>query len=129
MIDKAHPCRSVTLVGEADRKMLKAAIKHASGEDQVRHRHVPPESVAKWSQKLNDLKDEIAGVLQEEKEEKQVGDRLARSSLHWRLIRPCSFVEPRWSSRRAKTSSSTTRKFIRALRGRGSRARKDGRAG
>ena len=64
--------RSITLVGEADRKMLKAAIKHASGEDQVRHRHVPPEAVQKWSKKLDELKDEIAGVLQEEKEEKQV---------------------------------------------------------
>ncbi|KIP11968.1 hypothetical protein PHLGIDRAFT_27593 [Phlebiopsis gigantea 11061_1 CR5-6] len=64
--------RSVTLVGEADRKMLKAAIKHASGEDQVRHRHVPPEAVAKWAQKLQHLKDDIAGVLQEEKEEKQL---------------------------------------------------------
>ena len=68
----AAPRRSVTLVGEADRKMLKAAIKHASGEDQVRHRHVPPEVAAKWAQKLNDLKEEIVGVLQEEKEEKQV---------------------------------------------------------
>ncbi|KAG6857580.1 hypothetical protein H0H87_000179 [Tephrocybe sp. NHM501043] len=28
--------RSVTLVGEADRKMLKAAIKHGAGEDQLR---------------------------------------------------------------------------------------------
>ncbi|EKM61030.1 uncharacterized protein PHACADRAFT_24252 [Phanerochaete carnosa HHB-10118-sp] len=64
--------RSVTLVGEADRKILKAAIKHASGEDQVRHRHVPPEAVQKWSKKLGELKDEIAGVLQEEKEEKQL---------------------------------------------------------
>lgn len=64
--------RSVTLVGEADRKMLKAAIKHAAGEDQVRHRHVPPEAVQKWSKKLEELKDEIAGVLQEEKEEKQL---------------------------------------------------------
>ena len=64
--------RSVTLVGEADRKMLKAAIKHASGEDQVRHRHVPPEAAQKWSKKLEELKDEIASVLQEEKEEKQV---------------------------------------------------------
>lgn len=63
--------RSVTLVGEADRKMLKAAIKHASGEDQVRHRHVPPEAVQKWSKKLEELKGEIAGVLQDEKEEKQ----------------------------------------------------------
>ncbi len=63
---------SVTLVGEADRKMLKAAIKHASGEDQVRHRQVPQEAVQKWAQKLDELKDEISAVLQEEKEEKQV---------------------------------------------------------
>ncbi|KAI0814942.1 P-loop containing nucleoside triphosphate hydrolase protein [Irpex lacteus] len=64
--------RSVTLVGEADRKMLKAAIKHASGEDQVRHRQVPQEAVQKWAQKLDELKDEISAVLQEEKEEKQL---------------------------------------------------------
>ncbi|KAI0361642.1 DEAD-domain-containing protein [Trametes cingulata] len=64
--------RSVTLVGEADRKMLKAAIKHSSSEDQVRHRQVPPEVVAKWSQKLDSLKQEISEILQEEKEEKHL---------------------------------------------------------
>lgn len=69
---------SVTLVGEADRKMLKAAIKHASGEDQVRHRQVPQEAVQKWAQKLDELKDEISAVLQEEKEEKQVSAIAAR---------------------------------------------------
>jgi ATP-dependent RNA helicase DDX27 len=63
---------SVTLVGEADRKMLKAAIKHASSQDQVRHRQIPQEAVQKWSQKLDELKGEVAAVLQEEKEEKQV---------------------------------------------------------
>ncbi|EMD42037.1 hypothetical protein CERSUDRAFT_129370 [Gelatoporia subvermispora B] len=63
--------RSVTLVGEADRKMLKAAIKHAAGEDQVRHRQVPAEAIAKWSEKLASLKNEISEILQEEKEEKQ----------------------------------------------------------
>lgn len=52
--------------------MLKAAIKHSSGEDQVRHRQVPPEVVSKWSQKLDSLKQEISDILQEEKEEKQV---------------------------------------------------------
>ncbi len=62
----------MTLVGEADRKVLKAAIKRAAGEDQVRHRTVPWEIVAKWTKKLESLKDEIAGVLVEEKEEKQV---------------------------------------------------------
>ena len=64
--------RSITLVGEADRKVLKAAIKRAAGEDQVKHRTIAPEIVAKWSKKLESLKGEIAGVLQDEKEEKQV---------------------------------------------------------
>ncbi|KAF8216222.1 DEAD-domain-containing protein [Mycena galopus ATCC 62051] len=63
--------RSVTLVGEADRKMLKAAIKHGADADQVRHRIVPPEAVAKWVEKLEELKDEISEILKEEKEEKQ----------------------------------------------------------
>lgn len=64
--------RSVTLVGEADRKMLKTAIKHAAIKDSVRHRQVPPEVVAKWSSNLDDLKQEVSEILQEEKEEKQV---------------------------------------------------------
>jgi ATP-dependent RNA helicase DDX27 len=66
-------------VGEADRKVLKAAIKRAAGEDQVRHRTIPSELVAKWSRKLESLKDEIAGVMREEKEEKQV--RMAESTI------------------------------------------------
>jgi ATP-dependent RNA helicase DDX27 len=64
--------RSVTLVGETDRKILKAAIKHSAGEDQVRHRVVPPDTVAKFAEKLESLKGEIAEVMKEEKEEKQV---------------------------------------------------------
>ena len=99
---------SVTLVGEADRKMLKAAIKHASGEDQVRHRHVPPEAVAKWAQKLQDLKDDIAGVLQEEKEEKQVCIiiRLLVAAVPCAnavLIDLPSYAQPKWRCARAKT--------------------------
>ncbi|KAJ7225495.1 DEAD-domain-containing protein [Mycena pura] len=64
--------RSVTLVGEADRKMLKAAIKHGAETDQVRHRIVPPEAVAKWVEKLEVLKDEISEILKEENEEKHL---------------------------------------------------------
>ncbi|PCH33623.1 DEAD-domain-containing protein [Wolfiporia cocos MD-104 SS10] len=64
--------RSVTLVGEADRKMLKAAIKHATADDSVRHRQIPAEAVAKWSTKLDSFKKDIAEVLREEKEEKQL---------------------------------------------------------
>ena len=64
--------RSVTLVGEADRKVLKAAIKHSAGEDQVRHRVVPPDTVAKFAEKLESLKGEITVIMKEEMEEKQV---------------------------------------------------------
>ncbi|KAF9481157.1 DEAD-domain-containing protein [Pholiota conissans] len=64
--------RSVTLVGEADRKMLKAAIKHSTGEDKVRHRIVPAEIVQTWVEKLTALKDDISAILAEEKEEKHM---------------------------------------------------------
>ena len=62
----------MTLVGEPDRKLLKAAIKHAADEDQVRHRQIPTEVVARWAQKIDGYKKEISEILQEEKEEKQV---------------------------------------------------------
>jgi ATP-dependent RNA helicase DDX27 len=52
--------------------MLKAAIKHAVAEDQVRHRMLPAEVVQHWSDKLVELKDEISEVIREEKEEKQL---------------------------------------------------------
>ncbi|KAG6885275.1 nucleolar DEAD-box protein required for synthesis of 60S ribosomal subunit, partial [Termitomyces sp. T159_Od127] len=64
--------RSVTLVGEVDRKMLKAAIKHAAGQDQIRHRIIPAEVVSKWVQSLEELKHDIAAVLRDEKEEKEI---------------------------------------------------------
>lgn len=92
--------RSVTLVGEADRKMLKAAIKHSSGgEDQIRHRQAPPEVVSKWSQKLDSLKQEISEILVEEKEEKQVSSPafyLSVIAVH-KGGAIDSFAKPRWS--------------------------------
>jgi len=51
---------------------LKAAIKHSAGEDQVRHRIVPPEAVSKWAKILEAIKEEVAAILEEEKEEKHV---------------------------------------------------------
>lgn len=52
--------------------MLKAAIKHAAGQDQVRHRIIPAEVVSKWVQSLEELKHDIAAVLHDEKEEREV---------------------------------------------------------
>ena len=52
--------------------MLKAAIKHASNVDKVRHRTLPPEKIAQWAAKLGKLNDEVAAILKEEKEEKAI---------------------------------------------------------
>lgn len=61
--------------------MLKAVMKHSSAaqkedgdkaDESVRHRVVPPDALSKWTTALADLKDEIARVLVEEKEEKAV---------------------------------------------------------
>ncbi|OWZ71881.1 ATP-dependent RNA helicase DRS1 [Cryptococcus neoformans] len=61
--------RSISLVGEADRKMLKAAIKQAEA-DQVRHRIIPSEAVTAVKEKIEGFKDDIQEILKEEKEEK-----------------------------------------------------------
>lgn len=66
--------RAITLVGEADRKMLKAVIKHSTDADKIRHRTIPPDEVAYWSKCLDEIKDEIGEVLREEKEEKAVNE-------------------------------------------------------
>ncbi|KAF8445958.1 DEAD-domain-containing protein [Boletus edulis BED1] len=64
--------RSLTLVGEGDRKMLKAVIKHSDGDDNIRHRIVPTDVVSRWIKEVENLRPEIASILQEEKEEKQI---------------------------------------------------------
>ena len=85
-------------MGEADRKMLKAAIKHSSGEDQVRHRQVPPEVVSRWTQKLDGLKRDITEILQEEKEEKHVSAQMPHRPIHTDpKASENSFAKLRWN--------------------------------
>ncbi|KAL4069605.1 P-loop containing nucleoside triphosphate hydrolase protein [Scleroderma yunnanense] len=64
--------RSITLVGESDRKILKSAMKHSASDDDIRHRVIPVDVMLKWSKKVEELKSEVSAVLQEEKEEKQL---------------------------------------------------------
>ena len=61
--------------------MLKAAIKHSSGEDQVRHRIVPTEILQNWVEKLAGFTEEIAAILKEEKEEKHACHILSQHTL------------------------------------------------
>lgn len=61
--------RSVTLVGEADRRLLKTVLKRTPPE-QVRHRLLPADAVHRTSEAIAALKLEIEHVLQEEREER-----------------------------------------------------------
>ncbi|OZJ03277.1 hypothetical protein BZG36_03740 [Bifiguratus adelaidae] len=61
--------RSVTLVGEADRKLLKLAVK-SSPSSQIKHRLVPADLIGKFRAKVDDLTEDVKAVLQEEKEER-----------------------------------------------------------
>ncbi|KAI9323735.1 P-loop containing nucleoside triphosphate hydrolase protein [Dichotomocladium elegans] len=72
--------RSVTLVGEADRKMLKMAIKSASAGSQVKNRVIPAETIQKYKKKVDALAPQIQEILQEEKEERAI--REAEMKVH-----------------------------------------------
>jgi ATP-dependent RNA helicase DDX27 len=60
---------AVTLVGEADRRLLKTALKR-SPASQVKHRLIPPEVVSSMITQLDELKGEVEEVMKEEREEK-----------------------------------------------------------
>ncbi|CAO3689206.1 unnamed protein product [Umbelopsis vinacea] len=61
--------RSVTLIGEADRKLLKMAVK-SSNNSQVKHRVVPAELIVKYKAKLEAITAQVRDVMKQEKEDK-----------------------------------------------------------
>ncbi|ORX37774.1 P-loop containing nucleoside triphosphate hydrolase protein [Kockovaella imperatae] len=61
--------RSISLVGEGDRKMLKSVVKHSKDEN-MRHRIIPSEAVATASIALSEMEEDITEILKEEREEK-----------------------------------------------------------
>ncbi|KAJ1964290.1 nucleolar DEAD-box protein required for synthesis of 60S ribosomal subunit [Dipsacomyces acuminosporus] len=65
--------RAVTLVGENDRKMLKMAVKH-SAKDKIKQRVVPGEVLKKYRAKVDDLAQQVADILAEEKQERLLKD-------------------------------------------------------
>ena len=62
--------KSVSLVGEADRKLLKMATKHS--KQTVKHRKIPMDILTKYSKVITDLQPKVKEILAQEKEEKMV---------------------------------------------------------
>lgn len=92
--------RSISLVGEGDRAMLKAAMKR-SDEDKVRHRLVPAENLKSMRDRLEVIKGEVAEVLKEEVEEKAVCSDISECAVYGSVY--ASYLlhrsaVPRWNS-------------------------------
>ena len=62
--------RSVSIAGEAERRMVKEIIKQA--RDPVKARVVPPEIVDKYRRKLKCVEEDVGKVLAEEKAEREI---------------------------------------------------------
>ncbi|TPX63430.1 hypothetical protein SpCBS45565_g06613 [Spizellomyces sp. 'palustris'] len=62
--------RAVSLVGEADRNVLKMAVKNS--RDEVKHRIVPSQVVQKYERRIEKFKDTVKDIYAEEKEEKEM---------------------------------------------------------
>lgn len=71
--------RAVTLAGEADRKIIKMALKAVKESGKIVSRVLPPENVNALAKTLEDLSPEVEAVLKEEKEEKAM--RIAEMEL------------------------------------------------
>jgi ATP-dependent RNA helicase DDX27 len=63
-------CRSVSLVGENDRKILKLAIKNS--RDKVRQRMIKTEMITQYKGSIEEMKGSVEEIIKEEKEEKNV---------------------------------------------------------
>ena len=73
--------RSCTIAAEPDRKVVKQAVKSGKAQGaKIVSRLVETKSADEWAKKAEDLRDEVAAILKEEKEEKA----LAVAELHLR---------------------------------------------
>ena len=62
--------RSISLVGEGERKLLKEIVKQA--RNPVKSRIVAPEIITKFSKKLREFDEDVQEILKQEREDKEV---------------------------------------------------------
>ena len=61
--------KSVSLITEADRKLLKLAIKNS--KESVKQRSIPPDMLANYAKSISDMEPKLAEILEEEKQAKE----------------------------------------------------------
>ncbi|KAI7887328.1 DEAD-domain-containing protein [Lichtheimia hyalospora FSU 10163] len=87
--------RSVTLVGEADRKMLKMAIKSANTGSQVKNRVIPAETIQRYKKKVDQLSPQIEEILLEEKQERAIREAEMKVQKSENLLKHASEIYSR----------------------------------
>uniref|UniRef100_F7DYE8 RNA helicase n=1 Tax=Xenopus tropicalis TaxID=8364 RepID=F7DYE8_XENTR len=115
--------RSVSLVGEEERKMLKEIVKKAQAP--VKARVIPQDVISKFREKITKSEKEIYAVLQLEKEEKEMQMSEAQISVAKKKLQPGkgeeSHPERSWfqtkEERRKEKLSHALQEFDLALRG------------
>ena len=88
-----HLGRSVTLVGEDDRKMLKQILRNSKGP--TRQRTIPFAIIEKFKERLTEISPVIDDILREEKEEKQLKDTLIEVNRAENLLKHAADIKSR----------------------------------
>uniref|UniRef100_H2Z2N1 RNA helicase n=1 Tax=Ciona savignyi TaxID=51511 RepID=H2Z2N1_CIOSA len=100
--------RSVSLVGETERKLLKEIVKFA--KNPVKSRVVPPDVISKFRDKLNDVEPEVGDVMRLEAHEKQL---IASEN---QVKKAEKIIKGEAPEKRAWFQNKTQREFARAER-------------
>lgn len=82
-------------MGEADRKMLKMAIKSANTGSQVKNRVIPAETIQKYKKKVDQLSPQIEEILLEEKQERAIREAEMKVQKSENLLKHASEIYSR----------------------------------
>ncbi|KAG8565488.1 hypothetical protein GDO81_012874 [Engystomops pustulosus] len=114
--------RSVSLVGEEERKILKEIVKKAQAA--VKARILPQDVISKFREKITKLEKEIYAVLQLEREEKEMQKSEAQISVAKKKLEPGTdpeSMERSWfqtkEERKKEKMSKALQEFDLAMRG------------
>lgn len=112
--------RSISLVGEAERKMLKEVVKTAKSS--VKARVPPPEVILKFRDHIQKLEKDVEAVIKLEREEREMAASEAKLSVaHKRLEGVSSEPQRVWfqsqQERKQSRMSKALQDFDQALRG------------
>ncbi|KAJ2805995.1 nucleolar DEAD-box protein required for synthesis of 60S ribosomal subunit [Coemansia guatemalensis] len=109
--------RAITLVGEADRKMLKMAVKH-SPKDKIKQRVVPAEVLQKYRKKVDAVSEQVNTIVTQLREERMIKEAEMQMAKASNIIKHKNEIQNRprrtWfqtSAARSESKKTMSKKF------------------